>query len=668
MLVRDRINKDFLYYFDQGESIDSYKVFGAHLVKNEKGENIACEFCLFAPNARRVDLVGEWNNFEENKQELYCIDEKGIWYAYLEGNYEWQRYKYLITTHQGERIYKSDPYAFYSQIRPCQDSKVYDIEGYEWNDKDWMFSHPKTYDKPVLIYELHMGSWKRKGPGENDFYMANELAPMLIDYLKQYGYTHVEVMPVYEHPLDASWGYQGTGYYAITPRYGVPKDFMYFVDLMHQNGIGVIMDWVPGHICRDGHGLYRFDGTYLYEYGDESIRENKEWGTANLDLGKGITRSFLYSNAIFFMKYYHIDGFRLDAVSNMFYYLGNPERGTNEGALWFLKNLSTILFKEDDRILLCAEDSSAFPNVTKPSGIGGIGFNYKWDMGWMNDTLKYFKLDPIYRKYHHHQLTFSMAYFYNEEYILPLSHDEVVHMKGSLVNKMPGDQWQQFANYRLLIGYMMTHPGKKLLFMGNELASYDEWHFEGELPWHISRFPIHDAAKHFVMDMTKLYKNEPCFWELDYDPRGFKWTEADNADQSLYVFERHSKNNHVVVVMNCTPVTYDNYRIGVSGDYLYEELINSDKYCYNGSDRINPIPLKVEDIPWQNRPRSINITVPPLGIAVFKPVAKPIADVDLEQKKKILPAVKGETLPKVATPKKTTKTTKKKNESVSKKK
>ena len=624
MSVREKINPEFLYYYDQGKCLNAYEVFGAHLVKNEKGENIACEFALYAPNAKRVQIVGEWNGFQENQQELFCIDEKGVWYAYLEGNYEWQRYKYLIDTHDGNRFYKADPYAFYSQIRPCQDSKVYDIDGYKWEDDVWMYTHEKTYDKPLLIYEMHIGSWKRKPDGE--FNMFNEVAPMLIKYLKDFGYTHVEVMPVYEHPLDMSWGYQGTGYYAITPRYGVPKDFMWFVDQLHQNGIGVIMDWVPGHICKDGHGLYMLDGTYLYEYSKEEDRENKEWGTVNLDLGKGITRSFLYSNALFFMNYYHIDGFRVDAVSNLIYWLGNVNRGVNEGSCQFLRDLSYHIFSKDDRVLLMAEDSSSFPNVTKPAGIGGLGFNYKWDMGWMNDTLKYFKLDPIYRKFHHHQLTFSMAYYYNEQFMLPLSHDEIVHMKGSLVNKMPGDQWQQFANYRLLIGYMMTHPGKKLLFMGNELASYDEWHYEGELPWHISRFPIHDAATRFVKDMTKLYKNTKEFWQLDFSPNGFKWVEANNADQSIYVFERYSSDDHVVVVMNCTPVTYDNYRIGVNGDYMYEELINSDKDIYNGSNRINPIPITVQNVPWQNREHSILMTVPPLGISVLRPMKRPAED------------------------------------------
>ena len=512
-MIRDILDSTFMYYFDQGKSHEAYKLFGAHLNKDKNGTILGVEFCLFAPNAKYVSVVGEWNFFNKDQDPMQKIDDSGVWYLYLEGDFfEWKRYKFFMVTKYGEEKYKADPYAFYSELRPSTDSKIYDIEGYTWQDQDWMYTHPKTYEEPVLIYELHLGSWKRKGEGENDFYSANEIAPMLIPYLKQFGYTHVEVMPIYEHPLDASWGYQGVSYFSVSSRYGVPKDFMWFVDQLHQNGIGVIMDWVPGHICKDAHGLYLFDGTPLYDYGDPSIRENIEWGTANLDLGKGITRSFLFSNALFYMKYFHVDGFRVDAVSNLLYHMGNPNRGVNEGACSFLRELSNILFGVDDRILLMAEDSSSFPNVTKPTSIGGIGFNYKWDMGWMNDTLKYFKLDPIYRKYHHHQLTFSMMYYYNEQFVLPFSHDEVVHMKGSLLNKMPGDYWQQFANYRLLMGYMMTHPGKKLLFMGNELAPYSEWAFYKGLDWNLLEYPSHDSAYHYMQDLTKLYKSSKCLY------------------------------------------------------------------------------------------------------------------------------------------------------------
>ncbi len=619
MTIKDRIDVNFLYYFDNGDCTNAYEFFGAHVLKDEQGKITGCEFALYAPNASKVEIIGDWNNFERDKTVLKCLDPKGIWYTKLDGDLEWKRYKYVITTKSGEVLYKADPYAFYSEMRPCQDSKICDIDGYDWKDKDWVFNHPKTYDKPMLIYEMHLASWKR--PDNKEFYCFSEIAPMLVDYLKDYGYTHVEVMPVYEHPLDASWGYQGTGYYAISPRFGSPKDFMYFVDYLHQHGIGVIMDWVPGHICKDGHGLYRFDGTFLYEYPKEEDRENKEWGTVNLDLGKGTTRSFLFSNAMFYLKYFHVDGFRVDAVSNMIYYLGNTNRGVNEGACEFMRRLSTLIFSYDDRLILAAEDSSAFPHVTLPSGMGGLGFNYKWDMGWMNDTLKYFKMDPVYRKYHHNMLTFSMMYYYNEQFLLTFSHDEVVHMKGSLLNKMPGDRWKQFAQYKTLIGYMLTHPGKKLLFMGDELASYDEWHFESELPWNIKKYPDHDSAQRFVRELSVLYKNEPCLWELDYKPEGFKFMDADNADLSLYSYMRYDKDgNRLLVVMNCTPNSYDSYRIGVDAEVgsTFVELINSDKDIYGGTNKINSKAIKVEAIKDKKNPNSISMAIPPLGIVILK--------------------------------------------------
>lgn len=624
MLIRHRIDSDFLYYFDQGKSYDAYRVFGAHLEKDALGNNVACEFCLFAPNAASVSVVGEWNQFEPEKDKMIRIDEKGIWYLRLEGDYEWQRYKYYLKTYQGEVKYKADPYAFYAQLRPSTDSKVCFLDDYAWHDQSWMKNHKKTYDQPVLIYEMHLGSWKRKGNGENDFLSFREILPLLLDYLKDFGYTHIEIMPVYEHPLDASWGYQGTSYYAITPRYGAPKDFMWFVDQLHQAGYGVIMDWVPGHICKDAHGLYLFDGTPLYDYADPSIRENEEWGTANLDLGKGIVRSFLYSNAMFYMEYFHIDGFRVDAVSNLLYYMGNPNRGENIGAREFLRGLSNLLFAKDDRVLLMAEDSSSYPGVTKPTSCGGVGFNYKWDMGWMNDTLKYFKLDPIYRKYHHNQLTFSMMYYYNEQFVLPFSHDEVVHMKGSLLNKMPGDYWQQFANYRLLIGYMMTHPGKKLLFMGNELAPYSEWGFQKSLDWEILRFPSHDSACRYVKEITTLYKKTKALYELDYDRQGFEYIDADNADQSLYVYARFAKkkDDHLLVIMNCTPNTYQNYRIGVPGEYDYQEIMNSDRDIYGGSNVINPKRLKSFKVEGMRQKDAILLHIPPLAITILKAYKK----------------------------------------------
>ncbi len=627
MSVRDKIDSNFLYFFDQGKVTNAYEVFGAHLVKDEEGNNIACEFTLYAPNAKEVNIIGEWNDFDPKKTKMFCIDSKGIWYAKLEGNYEWSRYKYQIITKQNNVNYKSDPFAFYSALRPLQDSKVYNINDYKWNDDMWMYTHPKTYDKPVCIYEMHLGSWMRKGEGENDFYCYTEIAERLIPYLKEYGFTHVEFLPVYEHPLDASWGYQGVSYYSVSARYGDPKGLMYLIDQLHQIGVGVILDWVPGHICKDSHGLYMFDGTALYDYSDENIRENKSWGTANLDLGKGTTRSFLYSNAMFYLKYFHVDGFRVDAVSNLIYHLGNKENGVNIGACEFLRELSAHLFKYDDRLILSAEDSSDYWGVTKPASIGGLGFNYKWDMGWMNDTLKYFKLDPIYRRYDHHKLTFSMVYNYNEQFILPLSHDEVVHMKGSLLNKMPGDYWQMFANFKILIGYQMTHPGKKLLFMGSELAPFSEWGFARELDWNLMEYESHKTANQFVKDITNIYKNEKALYELELEPKGFTYIDADNVNQSLYFYARFAKdfNEHIIVVMNNTPNTYFNYRIGVMGDRNYYELINSDDVKYGGSGKINNSELKIENYAFNNQKQSILATIPPLGIVLFKMVKeKPI--------------------------------------------
>lgn len=621
MRIYDRIDSNFLYYLDQGDDTRAYEIFGAHLVYDEAGKKIGCEFCLYAPNAIKAGILGEWNNFSAEKCQMQKINSK-IWYLYLEGDFENKRYKYELILPDGSKKYKSDPYAFYSALRPLKDSIVYEINGYDWHDDYWMYTHPKVYDKPMLIYELHLGSWKRKSEEENVYYTYRELAPMLIDYLKDFGYTHIEFMPVYEHPLDASWGYQGTGYYSATSRYGTPKDLMYLVDMLHQAGYGVIFDWVPGHICKDENGLYLFDGTPLYDYPDPNIRENLEWGTANLDLGKGITRSFLYSNAMFFLKYYHIDGFRVDAVSNIIYYMGNKNRGENKGACDFLRELSRIIFGYDDRVLLMAEDSSDYPGVTKPSSIGGLGFNYKWDMGWMNDTLTYFKRDPIYRKYHHNQLTFSMMYNYSEQFILPLSHDEVVHGKKTLLDKMPGDYWQKFANFRLLMGYTITHPGKKLIFMGQEMAPFSEWAFQHELDWVLLKFPAHDSTSLFMKHLTCLYKNEPAMWSLDHDPMGFKYLDADNANQSLYVYVRFSKkfDEHIVVVMNATPNTYQNYKIGVPGKRSYYEIFNSDRDIYGGSNKINPKALRnhKEEKEYMHSLNSIFITIPPLGICMFK--------------------------------------------------
>jgi 1,4-alpha-glucan branching enzyme len=614
------MNSEQLYFFNQGKLYDAYEHFGAHLKKDENGKSIGVDFMVWAPHAKEVNVLGEFNDFQGWVHNLQKIDEAGIWKLFVPNAKEWQRYKFEIKTFDGRTLYKVDPYAFFSGERPEQMSKIYNLDGYQWNDQPYMQSRKKNrpYDGQVSIYEIHLGSWMVKPDGTFNKY--NELVDLLIPYLLEEGFTHVELMPVMEHPLDQSWGYQITGYYSATSRYGVPKDLMYLIDKCHQAGIGVILDWVPGHINRDAHGLYMFDGQPLYEYEEEWKRENVVWGTANLNLGRGEVQSYLISNALFWMKYFHVDGFRVDAVSNIIYFLGDPARGVNEGALSFLKNLSTQIFQYHPNAYLIAEDSSAHPKVTHPVDVGGIGFNYKWNMGWMNDTLKYFEKDPIHRKYHHDNITFGLTYAFSENYVLPLSHDEVVHGKKSLVNKMPGDYWQKFANYRLLLGLQFTHPGKTLLFMGGEIAQMIEWRDTAELDWTLLEYPMHQGAKRFVRDFNFVVKNEPALFELDHSPKGFAWIDANNRDQSIFSFIRYAKNerDHVVVILNMTPVVHQGFRIGVPKQGYYEEIMNSDKSIYGGSDLYNGLPVKTEQESFHNFEQSITVLLPPLGITVLK--------------------------------------------------
>lgn len=614
------INADTLYYFHQGLLKDAYHHFGAHLVRDASGQIVLTRFTVYAPHAKAVSVVGTFNDFQDWTHQMTKVDGSGVFQIEIPGSLEWSEYKYKIFPYHKAPIYKADPYAFFASHRPETTSKVYDLYGYEWHDQDYMITRHERlpYDHPVMIYEVHAGSWMNK-PGNQPHTYA-ELVPHLIPYLKKHGFTHVELMPIYEHPLDASWGYQGTGYYAVTSRYGVPKDLMYFVDQCHQAGLKVLLDWVPGHMCKDDHGLYMFDGEPLYEYRDPLIRENIVWGTANFDLSRGEVRSFFISNALFFMKEFHIDGFRLDAVSNMIYYLGNPEMGENHGAQDFLKMLSKAVFEENPSAILAAEDSSAHPKITHPTEYGGLGFNYKWNMGWMNDTLKYFEKDPIYRKYHHHDLIFSMHYAYAENYILPLSHDEVVHGKKSLIEKMPGDYWQKFANLRAYMGYFYTHPGKQLLFMGGEFAQFNEWSEERELDWHLLAFPMHQAYQTFQEDFKHLIQNEKALYQWDHIPQGFEWIDQYNASQSILVYARFADEYQecMVVVLNLTPNVYHDYQIGVPFEGVYTEILNSDKSRYGGSNLYNGTPLKSQKIASHGRNDSIRMTVSPLSVTLLK--------------------------------------------------
>ena len=614
------ITKDDLYFYNQGKLYDAYRIFGAHLRKSIDGKVLGTEFTVWAPHAKEVNVLGEFNGFQAWVHNLSKLDSTGIWSLVVPEAKEWHEYKYEIKTNDGRTLFKADPYAFYSSKRPEQMSKIYDLEGYTWNDSNYMEdrSNHKPYNLQMSIYEVHLGTWMNKPDGTSHKY--NELVDHLIPYLLENGFSHVELMPVTEHPLDQSWGYQGTGYYSATSRYGVPKDLMYLVDKCHQNDIKVILDWVPGHICRDDHGLYMFDGEPLYEYTEEWKRENIVWGTANLDLGKGEVQSFLISNALYWMKKFHVDGFRIDAVSNLIYHLGDSRHGVNEGALTFLRNLSTQIFAEFDQALLIAEDSTAYPKVTHPVHEGGIGFNYKWNMGWMNDTLEYFEKDPIYRKHHHNNITFGLTYAFSENYVLPLSHDEVVHGKKSLVNKMPGDYWQKFANYRALMGLFFTHPGKTLLFMGGEFAQMHEWKDHTELDWNLLEYPLHSSAQRFVSDMNRVVKHNKSLYELDHQKDGFEWIDSNNANQSIFSFVRYAKDkkDFVIVILNLTPLVHNHFIIGVPEKGTYVEVINSDKDVYGGSNMFNGKPLHSTDSEIHGFDQAIEIVLSPLSITILK--------------------------------------------------
>lgn len=613
------MNEPDRYLFHEGKLYEAWRHFGAHLERDESGKVLGVTFSVYAPHARICSVVGDFNGWDSRMHVMEKTDPTGIYSLFVPEVAEWSRYKYCIVTNSGETLFKADPFAFYADIRPESSSKVTELAGYEWHDTAYLDNRRQgsSFQKPMAIYEVHLGTWMRKPDGSTHQY--NEIIDRLLEHVIAHGFTHIELMPVIEHPLDESWGYQGTGYYAATSRYGSPKDLMYFIDRCHQKEIGVLMDWVPGHICKDAHGLYLFDGSVLYEYVDPKIRENEVWGTVNLDLGKGITRSFLISNACFWIEWFHVDGFRIDAVSNILYYLGDSRIGENQGAIAFLKQLNQAVKAKDPSVLMIAEDSTTYPHLTDPVENGGVGFDYKWNMGWMNDTLTYFSKDPVYRKYHHDQMTFGMMYAYSEKFILPFSHDEVVHGKKSLIGKMPGDYWQQFASFRAMIGYQYTFPGKKLLFMGSEFAQMAEWKDSEELDWLLLGFPMHEKANRFVKDLGQVYRHHKALYERDHEPEGFQWIDANNQSQSVFLFARYGKkaNDCLVVVLNLTPNAYPDYRIGVPYEGTYEEILNSDKAIYGGSDLYNGVPVRSIPLSLHHQSQQLQIQVAPLSITLL---------------------------------------------------
>ena len=627
-MISQTISPYDLYLFHQGTHAHSYKFLGAHKIMHKDREGVC--FSLWAPNAHKVAVIGDFNDWCPDGFQMDKVEDSGIWNLFIPGIQDGSLYKYLIYTPQGKILYKADPYGFSSEFRPGTASMVSNLDDYDWHNEAWLSNRnsSSSYDCPMLIYEVHLGSWKRKADGS--FYSYRDLAEELVPYVVRMGYTHIEILPITEHPFDGSWGYQATGYFAVTSRYGSPHDFMYFIDQCHQNGIGVILDWVPSHFCKDDHGLRQFDGTPLYEYSNLMRAENFNWGTLSFDLGKPEVRSFLISNAIFWFDVFHIDGLRVDAVASMLYLDYGKEAGQwtpnvyggneNLEAVDFMKQLNETVFSNFPHALMIAEESSQWPMVSKPTYLGGLGYSYKWNMGWMNDMLRYVETDCIHRKWYHQLLTFSLMYAFSENFILPLSHDEVVHGKKSLLNKMPGDYWQKFASLRTFYGYMMAHPGKKLTFMGGEFGQFIEWDEQKGLDWFLLDYEMHQKLHLYVEKLNHLYRQQSSLWTYDHNWQGFQWIDPHDYEHSVITFMRMGKDpeDFIIILCNFTPVVYDSYRIGVPKKGQYVELFNSDMDYFGGSGQSNPNALTADSLPWHNQPHSLALKVPPLATLFLK--------------------------------------------------
>ena len=613
-----------IYLFREGNHTRLYDKLGCHV--NEEGE---AQFAVWAPNARAVSLIADFNGWNPGAHALSPRwDGSGIWEATVSGVHPGAAYKYRVVSHHQQTLEKGDPFALYWEEPPRTASRVWRLD-YEWQDSAWMRERAKrnALDAPMSQYELHIGSWRRDANGK--FLGYRGIAEPLVEHMKKMGFTHVELMPITEHPFYGSWGYQTTGYFAPTARYGTPQDFMYLVDTLHQNGIGVILDWVPSHFPNDEHGLYLFDGTHLYEHADPRQGYHPDWNSAIFNYGRNEVRAFLLSSALFWLEKYHIDGIRVDAVASMLYldygrkegeWIPNEHGGReNLEAVHFLRTFNEAVYRDHPDVQTIAEESTAWPMVSRPTFLGGLGFGLKWNMGWMHDTLKYIRENPIHRRYHHGELTFSLIYAFNENFTLPLSHDEVVHGKGSLIGKMPGDTWQQFANLRLLYGYMWSHPGKKLLFMGAEFGQRREWQHEESLEWWVLQYPDHGGVMQWVADLNRVYTSQPALYQLDFDPNGFEWIDGGDADKSTLSYIRKSRDgdNVVLVVCNFTPVPRENHLVGVPREGRWRELLNSDAAIYGGSGMGNYGGVQSHPVPAHGRYHAIRITLPPLSVMYF---------------------------------------------------
>ncbi len=619
------------YLLGEGSHERTYEKMGAHLIELDGQPGV--HFAVWAPNARQVFLMGDFNGWHGESHPLHA-SESGIWTLFVPDLAEYTVYKYRIVAQNGESFDKADPYGLAMEQRPRTASVVVNLDRYAWGDADWVSrrAEHQALDKPISIYELHLGSW-RKVPDEkwgSRYLSYRELVAELIPYVVEMGYTHIELLPITEHPLDASWGYQVLGFYAPTSRFGTPEDLMYFIDQCHQHNLGVILDWVPAHFPKDGSGLNYFDGTHLYAHADPRQGEHQDWGTLIFNYGRNEVRAFLISNALFWLDKYHFDGLRVDAVASMLYLDYSREEGQwvpneyggreNLAAISFLRKMNEVVHGVFPGVLTIAEESTAWPMVSRPTYTGGLGFSLKWNMGWMHDTLKYMSKDPIHRAYHHHDLTFSLLYAFNENFVLPLSHDEVVHGKGSLLNKMAGDEWQKFANLRAYYGFMWGHPGKKLLFMGSEFAQWQEWNFNTGLEWAALTAPNHEGVQRLVKDLNQLYQQEPALYENDFEWTGFAWLDANDSANSTLSFIRKAKSSadFIVVISNLTPVPRLGYRVGVPKPGYYREILNSDSEHYWGSNMGNGGGQTTEDIPMHGQPHSLALTLPPLATIMLK--------------------------------------------------
>lgn len=618
-----------IYLFNQGTHYNIYEKLGANPMQMDGVDGVL--FGVWAPNAKRVSVIGEFNNWDGRRNPMRLLDASGIWEIFIPGLKNNDRYKFEIKSATGELLQKSDPYGKFAELRPSTTSLVYDINGYEWNDGNW-YQTRKTQDKyniPMNIYEVHMGSWKREAE-TGRFLSYTELADTLIPYLVEMGYTHIEMLPIEEHPFDGSWGYQVTGYYAPTSRYGSPDEFMYFVDKCHQAGIGVLLDWVPAHFPKDAHGLARFDGTALYEHEDPRQGEHPEWGTLIFNFGRNEVKNFLIANALYWIEKFHIDGLRVDAVASMLYldyaksegqWVPNKYGGReNLDAVEFMKHMNSVIEKKYPNVYMIAEESTSWAGVTKTADDNGLGFSLKWNMGWMNDFLEYVAKDPVYRKYHHNNLTFGMVYAYTERFVLVLSHDEVVHGKHSMLDKMPGDLWQKFANLRAAYGFMFGHPGKKLLFMGGEFGQFIEWDEKRPLDWFLLEYDHHKTMLDFSKALNHLYLENEALWVKDFDGDGFEWIDCNDNEKSIYSFIRRGtkKEDTLVFIVNFTPNTYENFRVGVPFEGRYEEILNSDAPEFGGSGVTNEGVKNSDKIEYNGREDSIGLRLAPLSVTVFK--------------------------------------------------